>query len=38
MNKDLFKDTRISWKAKGLYCYLSTIKKSEKITLLLQIR
>ena len=32
MNKDLLKDTRISWKAKGLYCYLSTVKKSEKIT------
>ena len=33
MNKDLLKNTRISWKAKGLYCYLSTIKKSEKITI-----
>ena len=33
MNKDLLKDTRISWKSKGLYCYLSTIKKSEKITI-----
>ena len=33
MNKDLLKDARISWKAKGLYCYLSTVKKSEKITI-----
>lgn len=33
MNKELLKDNRLSWKAKGLYCYLSTVKKSEKITI-----
>ena len=32
-NKTILQDTRISWKSKGLYCYLSTINESEKLTI-----
>ena len=32
-NNTILQDTRISWKSKGLYCYLSTINESEKLTI-----
>ena len=32
-NKTILQDTRISWKAKGLYYYLSTVNENEKLTI-----
>lgn len=32
-NNTILQDTRISWKAKGLYCYLSTVNENEKLTI-----
>ena len=32
-NNTILQDMRISWKSKGLYCYLSTVNESEKLTI-----